>query len=111
MFTVRRTPVTQAGMRIELLPLSVTFKQPVPNRHLFLLKQLGRFPFPCRVCRVLFVAAGHSGHKIIHKEKADKKKLKKPFLLPSVCLCDVTWSTAWELYCHVVEMHDKELYL
>jgi hypothetical protein len=110
-FTVRRTPATKPGMGIELLPLFLTFKEPVPNRHLFLLKQLGRFEIPCRVCHVPFVASGHAGHKIAHKSKAEKKKLKKPFLLPNVCRCQVSWASAWELYSHVLANHGSELFV
>jgi len=45
-----------------LMQTFIRFREPSPLAYSFLLKQLGRFPVPCRVCAQPFVASAIWGH-------------------------------------------------
>ena len=84
-----------------------------PPSYLFLLKQLGRFKVPCRCCGQLWDPHGLPGHYGgAHKSDEEKQRWKDlPHLLPRPCECADRGTTAWELYCHVVNKHSKLLYV
>lgn len=84
-----------------------------PPAYSFLLKQLGRFKVPCRVCGSLWLPSALSGHYGgTHKTDAEKSLWKDlPHLLPHPCECTERGETVWDLYCHVLSKHPELLYL
>ena len=78
----------------------------------FLLKQLGRFEVPCRVCNKLFSAGGIWSHYHAQHKKRKKEWRDLPPLLPHIpdCHCDGRGDNPWQLYCHVVKHHPQVLY-
>lgn len=90
----------------------IRFCEPSPPVYSFMLKQLGRFSVPCRVCMQPFTASAIRGHyKGQHKDRKDDWK-DKPHLLPRIsgCVCGHRGDTAWALYCHVLDKHRELLY-
>lgn len=117
-FWVRATPVkpVPSSDLIHSMQSFIRFGEPCPPSYAFLLKQLGRFPVPCRVCHTLFdprALPGHYGgaHSKTEAEKALWKD--KPHLLPHPCSCppDACGQTPWALYCHLLEKHSELLYV
>jgi hypothetical protein len=116
-FWIRPTPAkpeASADIRGRMQTF-IQFSHPSPPTYSFLLKQLGRFPVPCRVCQVLFEPKALPGHYGgAHKSAAEKALWKdKPHLLPRPCACpaDVAGQTPWALYLHVREKHHDLLYV
>lgn len=118
-FWVRPTPIKPKPSPDISLHMQKFIRFPQPDRsppgYLFLLKQLGRFPVPCRVCDTLFdpkSLPGHYGgtHRTDEEEKAKWKG--KSHLLPRPCACPVEMrgQTPWALYCHIVAKHRELLY-
>ena len=90
----------------------IRFREPCPPAYSFLLKQLGRFPVPCRVCGQLYHTNAIWGHyNGQHKEKKDQWK-DQPHLLPHItgCACADRGNSVWQLYCHVLAHHRDLLY-
>jgi hypothetical protein len=83
-----------------------------PPAYLFLLKQLGRFQVPCRVCNDLYLPSAIYGHYGGAHNNNNERSLWKdqPHLLPRPCNCTDRGSTVWELYCHVLLKHNELLY-
>ncbi len=114
---VRSTPVRpqpSQDMVIHVLQTFIRFEDSSksPHMHLFLLKQLGRFDVPCRVCGTLFPPKSLYGHyRGTHKSKKQKAKWeKKPFLLPKPCNCPDRGTNPWELLQHLIKGHADLLY-
>lgn len=84
-----------------------------PPAFLFLLKQLGRFKVPCRVCGSLWLPVSISGHYGgAHNSAADRVLWKDlPHLLPRACDCHDAGSSIWELYCHIIAKHSELIYV
>jgi hypothetical protein len=116
-FWVRATPLKpQPDPDITLLMQTfIRFSQPerAPPAYMFLLKQLGRFKVPCRVCQQLFLPASIWGHYNGAHKSAEQKALWKdlPHLLPRPCDCDDRGDTPWQLYLHVVGKHSELLFV
>jgi len=113
-FWLRPTPALQrpSADLSALMQTFIRFREPSPPAYSFLLKQLGRFPVPCRVCAQPFVASAIWGHyNGQHKDRRDEWK-DKPHLLPRItgCACEDRGDTAWALYCHVLDKHRELLY-
>ena len=115
-FWVRSTPVKpnpspDISLRMQTF---IQIADPCPPTYSFLLKQLGRFDVPCRICGELFNPRGIATHyNKKHSGQEDEWK-DLPHLLPNPCplLCDQrgTFNTYWELYCHIIQKHKHLLY-
>lgn len=117
-FWVRSTPVKAVPSAdiSRCMQSFIRFAEPCPPEYSFLLKQLGRFPVPCRVCATLFdprSLPGHYGGK--HSKTEAEKALWKdlPHLLPRPCACPsaMCGQTPWALYCHLLDKHGELLYV
>lgn len=117
-FWVRATPVkpVPSSDLSHAMQTFIRFADPCPPSYAFLLKQLGRFPVPCRVCGRLFEPRALPGHYggAHSKTNAQKKRWQnKPHLLPRPCTCPpkVCGQTPWALYRHLLEQHAELLYV
>ena len=90
----------------------IRFNDPSPPAYTFLLKQLGRFKVPCRLCGVLFLPSAIWGHYNGKHKKREKEWKGLPHLLPVVteCSCDYPRSDVWGLYRHMITKHKELLY-
>jgi hypothetical protein len=113
-FWLRRTPLSRHSSDLNrFTERFIRFSDPSPWPHSFLLKQLGRFPVPCRICGVSFLPSaiwGHYGaaHKDKRNEWADMQHLLP--IIPG-CSCVYKCENMWDLYLHVSSKHTEVLYL
>jgi hypothetical protein len=89
----------------------ITFSDPTtsPLPHLFLLKQLGRFPIACPKCPTKFFEAntGFASH-FAQAHKGDARPSERP--LPHPCACKESFDTVGALYDHMRLEHLDMLY-
>lgn len=116
-FAVRPTPVLPKpsdDVHFLVMHAFVRFASDIaPSADLFLLKQLGRFDVPCRVCGVYFPPKSLVGHYAKDHGDASRQKWEgfSGHLLPKPCDCADRGSSPWELFCHLKEHHRHLLYV
>lgn len=112
-YWVRSTPIKEPSSDLSVhMSTFIQFNEPAPPPHSFLLKQLGRFEVPCRICNKLFSPSGIWSHYHAQHKKRKKEWKDLPHLLPHIpdCHCDGRGNNPWQLYCHVIKHHPSVLY-
>ena len=113
-FWLRTTPllVSPSEDLTRHMQTFIRFSDPSPPAYCFILKQLGRFPVPCRVCKELFHPSAIWGHYQGKHKKRQKDWKGLPHLLPHItgCSCKYRCQNTWDLYCHVIAKHRDLLY-